>query len=54
MQNFAGRILSNTKKFYHITPVLHELGWLTIEELVCLLDVPMIFKCLNAQWRQTT
>ena len=47
MQNFVGRILSNTKKFYHITPVLHELGWLTIEELVCLLDVPMIFKCLN-------
>ena len=47
MQNFVGRILSNTKKFYHITPVLHELGRLTIEELVCLLDVPMIFKYLN-------
>ena len=47
MQNFAGRILTNTKKFDHITPVLHELGWLTIEELLCLRDVTMIFKCLN-------
>ena len=47
MQNFDGRILSNTKKFYHITPVLHELGWLTTEELLCLRGVPMIFKYLN-------
>ena len=29
MQNFAGCIL-NTKRFDHITPVLHELGWFTI------------------------
>ena len=29
MQNFAGRILTNTKMFYHITPVLHELGLLS-------------------------
>ena len=47
MQNFAGRILANTKTFDHITPVLHELGWLTIEELLFLRDVTMIFKCLN-------
>ena len=47
MQNFAGRILTNTKKFDHITPVLHEPAWLTIEELLCLRDVTMIFKCLN-------
>ena len=48
MQNFAGRILSNTQKFDHITLiVLHELGLLAIEELLCLRDVTMIFKCLN-------
>ena len=47
MQTFAGRILTTTKKFDHITPVLHELGWLTIEELLRLRDVTMIFKCLN-------
>ena len=32
MQNFAGRIL-NTKRFDHITPVLHELGWFTIWQI---------------------
>ena len=47
VQNFAGRILCNTKKFDHITPVLHELGLLTTEELLCLRGVPIIFKCLN-------
>ena len=47
MQNFVGCVLTNTKKFDHITPVLHELGWLTIEELLRLRDVTMIFKCLN-------
>ena len=47
MQTFAGRILTTTKKFDHITPVLHELGWLTIEEPLRLSDVTMIFKCLN-------
>ena len=45
MKNFA----TITRKFDHITPVLHELRWLTIEELLlgCLHDVTMIFKCLN-------
>ena len=45
MQSFAGRI--HTKKFDQITPVLHELGLLTTEELLCLRGVPIIFKCLN-------
>ena len=47
VQNFAGRILSNTEMFDHITPVLHELGLLTTEELLCLRGVPIIFKFLN-------
>ena len=45
MQNFTGSILTNTK-FDPITPVLHELGWRTIEELLPLHHVTMI-KCLN-------
>ena len=45
--NFAGRIYINTKTFDHITPVLHQLCWLTIEEVPCLRDVTMILKCLN-------
>ena len=46
-ENICKRILTNTKKFDHITPVLHKLGWLTIEELLRLRDVTMIFKCLK-------
>ena len=41
MQNFAGRILTNT------TPVLHERAWLTIEEILRFRDVTMIVKCLS-------
>ena len=47
MQYYVGRVLTNTKKFDHITPVIHELGRLTIEELLRLRNVTMIFKCLN-------
>ena len=47
LQNFAARILTNTKKFDHISPILNELGWLTIEELLDLCDVIMIYKCIN-------
>lgn len=48
MQNSASSTLTNTqKKPDHISPVLHELGWLTIEELLRLRDATMIFKRLN-------
>ena len=47
MQNFAARILTNTRKFDHISPVLNELGWLTIDELLTLRDVTMIYKCIS-------
>ena len=47
LQNFAARILTNTKKFDHISPILNELGWLTIEELLNLLDVIMMYKFIN-------
>ena len=30
LQNFAVRILSDTRKYDHIIPVLKALGWLTI------------------------
>ena len=47
LQNFAARILTNTKRFDHISPILNELGWLTIEEVLNLRDVIMIYKCIN-------
>ena len=30
VQNFAARIITGTPKFEHITPVLNELGWLSV------------------------
>ena len=43
LQNFAARILTNTKKFDHISPILNELGWLTVEELLNFRDVIVIY-----------
>ena len=47
MQNFAARILTDTRKYDHITPVLKALGWLTIEEQLRLRDVTVMYKCVN-------
>ena len=47
LQKFAAHILTETKKFDHITPVLKTLGWLTIEEQLWLRDVTMMYKCVN-------
>ena len=42
MQNFAARILTNTRKYDSISPILHELGWLTVQELLRLRDITLI------------
>ena len=47
LQNFAARILTDTRKYDHIAPVLKALGWLTIEEQLRLRDVTMMYKCIN-------
>ena len=47
MQNFAARILTDTRKYDHITPVLKALGWLTIEEQLRFRDVTIMYKCVN-------
>ena len=47
IQNFAARILTNTRKYDHISPILHDLGWLTVNALLHLRDIIMIYKCLN-------
>ena len=47
IQNFAARILTDTREYDHISPILHELGWLTVKELLRLRDTTMIYKRLN-------
>jgi len=49
MQNFAARILINTRKYDHISPILYKLGWLTVKEMLRLRDTTMIYKCLNGR-----
>jgi len=45
--NFAARIVTSTRKFDHIQPVLKELEWLTVEATIKLRDAVMMFKCMN-------
>ena len=47
VQNFAARILIGVKKYDHVSSALKELGWLSIERLLQLRDVTMVFKCFN-------
>ena len=47
IQNFASRILTDTREYDHISPILHELGWFTVKEPLRLRDTTMIYKCLN-------
>ena len=47
MQNFAARILADTRKYDHITPAFGAPGWITMEEQVPLRDVTRMYKCVN-------
>ena len=48
VRNFAARMVSGTRKFDHVTPILKQLQWLPIiEQLMVIRDATMIFKCLN-------
>ena len=47
VMNFAARIISGSKKYDHITPVLNSLGWPKIESLVAERDAIKMFKALR-------
>ena len=34
VQNFACKIVTKTRKFDHVTPLLHELNWLSVDQLL--------------------
>ncbi len=47
VQNFAARIITCTRKYEHITPVIRQLGWLPVADMLkYYLDI-LTFKCLN-------
>ena len=47
MQNVAARIVSCCDKRSHITPVLHSLHWLPIEQRIKYKILLMTFKCIH-------
>ena len=47
VQNFAARIVTDTKKYDHITPVLVQLKWLPVCDMLRLRDAVLTFKCIK-------
>ena len=46
-QNFTARVLTNSRKFDHILPVLRELVWSSIKHLLLVRDVTQLYKRVN-------
>ena len=47
VQNAAGRLLTGSKKFEHITPILHSLHWLPVKFRIEYKVLLITFKALN-------
>ena len=47
VQNLACRIVTNSKKFDHISPKLQELNWLPVKEHLLFRDTVLMYKCIN-------
>ena len=46
VQNAAARIVTQTRKFYHITPVLFDLHWLPVSYRIVFKILLLVFKSL--------
>ena len=47
IQNFACRIITGSRKHEHVTPLLHQLNWLSVSQTLHLRDTIMAHKCAN-------
>ena len=47
VQNFAAPIVSNTRKYDHITRVLKKLKWLPVKNYLYYRDATLAFKCMT-------
>ena len=47
IQNFASKIVTNSRKFDHVTPLLRELNWFPGKEHIFYRDSVLTFKCQN-------
>ena len=49
IQNAAARLVSGTRKFDHITPVLKEMHWLPVRQRIIYKVAMLVFKCLTSR-----
>ena len=49
VQNMAARVVSRTRKYDHITPVLRKLHWLPVRQRITFKILMMTYKALNGQ-----
>jgi hypothetical protein len=47
VQNFAARIITNSRKFDHVTSLLNELHWLPVKLHLFYRNAVLTFKCKN-------
>jgi len=47
VQNVATRVVTGTRKFDHITPVLRQLHWLSVRQRITFKLAMITFKCLH-------
>ena len=47
IQNFAARIVTRSRKFDHITPILKQLHWMPVKDHLFYRDALLTFKCMN-------
>ena len=47
VQNFAARIVTGSRKYEHITPVLKDLQWLPVKLQLYYRDAILAYKCMN-------
>ena len=48
IQNFAARIVTGSRKFDHITPILKQLRWMQVKDHLFYRDALLTFKCMNS------
>ena len=54
VQNAAARVVTRSRKFDQITPVLNELHWLPMVQRVRFKLALIVFKCLHGLWHRPT
>ena len=47
IQNFAARIVTRSRKFDHITPILKQLRWMQVKDHLFYRDALLTLKCMN-------